>query len=51
MFSLSVIDCNINKYSQIEDISLFSLGNLNLPSNSKNNHKIIHNSKNMNISI
>ena len=51
MFSFSVIDCNINKYSQIEDISLFSLGNLNLPSKSKNNHKIIHNSKNMNISI
>jgi len=51
MFSLSVIDCNINKYSQIEDISLFSLGNLNLPSNSKNNHQIIHKSNNMNISI
>ena len=51
MYSLSVIDCNINKYSQIEDISLFSLGNLNLPSNSIDDHEIIHNSKNMNISI
>ena len=51
MFSISVIDCNINKYSQIEDISLFSLGNLNLPSNSLNDHKITHSSKNMNITI
>lgn len=51
MISLSVIDCNSNKYTQTEDISLFSLGNLNLPSNSLVSHKIIHNSKNMNISI
>ena len=51
MFSIAVIDCNINQYSQIEDISLFSLGNLNLPSNSLDNHKIIHNSQNMNITI
>ena len=51
MFSISVIDCNLNKYTQIEDISLLSLGNLNLPSNSLNNHKIIHNSDKMNIKI
>ena len=51
MFSISVIDCNIGKFSQIEDISLFSLGNLNLPSNSLNNHEISHRSKNMNITI
>ena len=51
LFSLSVIDCNINKFSQIEDIALFSLGELKLPCNSLFNHKITHSSKNMNITI
>ena len=51
MFSISVIDCNLNKYSQIEDISLFSLGNSNLPYNSLNNHRISHISNKMNITI
>ena len=51
MISLSIIDCNLKNYSQIEDISLFSLGNLNLPSNSLDNHMLIHKSENMNITI
>lgn len=51
MFSISVIDCNINKYSQIEDISFFPLGNINLPYNSLNNFKINHISNKMNITI
>ena len=51
MFSISVIDCNINKYSQIEDISFFPLGNLNLPYNSLNNFEINHISNKMNITI
>ena len=29
-----MIDCNVNKSAQLEDLSLFSLGNLNLPNNS-----------------
>ena len=51
LISLSIIDCNLKNYSQIEDISLFSLGNLNLPSNSLDNHRITHKSQNMNITI
>ena len=34
LIALSVIDCNVNKSAQLEDLSLFSLGNLNLPNNS-----------------
>ena len=33
LIALSVIDCNVKQYSQIDDISLFSLGSLNLPNN------------------
>ena len=51
MFSISVIDCNLNKYSQIQDISLFSFGKLSLPSNSLNHHEIKHKSKIMNIKV
>ena len=51
MFSISVIDCNLNKYSQVQDISLFSFGKLSLPLNSLNHHEIKHKSKNMNIKV
>ena len=51
MYSISVMDINLGKYSQIEDMSLLSLGKLNLPSNSLNDHQISHKSQNMNVKI
>jgi len=49
LFSLSIIDLNLKKYNQIEEIKLFTLGNLNLPNNSLVNHKIEYKGKNLNI--
>ena len=49
LFSLSVIDLNLKKYNQIEEIKLFSLGNLNLPKNSLIDHNIEFKGKNLNI--
>ena len=51
LIALSVLDCNVNKYSQIDDISLFSLGSLNLPNNSLIDYEMNFNGDKMKIII
>ena len=51
MIALSVIDCNLKKYSQFEDISLFSFGNLNLPNNSLIDYELNYEGKKFNLKI
>ena len=45
LIALSVIDCNINKTAQLEDLSILSLGNLNLPNNSLIDYEMDYNGK------
>ena len=51
LIALSVIDCNINKTAQIEDISLFSFGSLNLPNNSLIDYDMNYNGNKMKLMV
>ena len=50
MYSLSVIDLNINKFNQIEEIIPFTFGKINLSENSLDDHFINFKGKKINIS-
>ena len=50
MYSISIIDLNINKYNQIEEIIPLILGKINLPANSLDGHLIKFNGKKLYIS-
>ena len=45
LIALSVIDCNINKSAQLEDLGLFSFGSFNLPNNSLIDYEMNYNGK------
>ena len=51
MYSLSVIDLNINKFNQIEEIIPFTFGKINLSENSLDDHFINFKGKKINISF
>ena len=51
LIALSVIDCNLNKTTQLEDISLFSFGSLNLPNNSLIDYEMNYKSDKMKLII
>ena len=51
LIALSFTDCKINKYNHAEDLSLFSLGSLNLPSNTIKDYKFVHKGKNLNVTV
>ena len=50
LYSISVIDLNINKYNQIEEIIPLPLGKINLPENSLDDHLINFEGKKLKIS-
>ena len=49
LIALSVIDLNVNKSAQLDDVSFFSLGNLNLPNNSLIDYEMNYKGNKMNI--
>ena len=51
LIALSVIDCNVNKSTQMEDLGLFSLGSFNLPNNSLIDYEMNYKGKKMNLKV
>ena len=51
LIALSVIDLNVNKSTQLDDVSLFSLGNLNLPNNSLIDYEMNYKGKKMTLKV
>ena len=51
LIALSVIDCNINKSAQSEDLGLFSFGSFNLPNNSLIDYEMNYKGKKMTLKV
>ena len=51
LIALSVIDCNINKSAQLEDLGLFSFGSFNLPNNSLIDYEMNYKGKKMTLKV
>ena len=51
LIALSVIDCNINKSAQLEDLGLFSFGSFNLPNNSLIDYQMNYKGKKMTLKV
>lgn len=47
MTSVSVIDCNLKNYTQLEEVSLFPFGKMNLSRNSLDEHENVYQSQNL----